>query len=148
MAIGHGEGDTKAVDAAEQAIASSLLDVTIDGARGILFNATGGPDMTLFEVNEAAEIIRKTAHPDVNIIFGTVIDDNMVDQIRLTVIATGFDTATAQPRSSVFQSLTSTATSEPKLVKPRISERQPSFRTRTDPIDTGDLDIPTFLRNR
>ncbi len=75
MAIGHGKDEDKATEAAEQAIASSLLDVTIDGARGILFNVTGGPDLTLFDVNEAAEIIRKTAHPEANIIFGAVIDE-------------------------------------------------------------------------
>ena len=75
--------------AAEQAISSQLLDITIDGARGILLNVTGGPDLTLFEVNQAAAIIRETSHPDVNMIFGAVIDPNMGDEIRITVIATG-----------------------------------------------------------
>jgi cell division protein FtsZ len=91
MAIGTASGDNRAVDAAQQAISSKLLDVTIDGARGILFNVTGGPSMTLFEVNQAAEIIKSTAHPDVNLIFGAVIDENMKDELRITVIATGFD---------------------------------------------------------
>jgi len=110
MAVGTGTGDTRAVDAAQQAITSKLLDVTIDGARGILFNVTGGPSMTLYEVNQAAEIIKSTAHPDVNLIFGAVIDENMKDDIRITVIATGFDQpapmpipvkATAQPQATV-----------------------------------------------
>ena len=77
MAVGYGEGDDRAQIAAEQAISSRLLDVTIDGAHGILFNVTGGPDMSLFEVNQAAAIIRETAHPDANLIFGAVIDNDM-----------------------------------------------------------------------
>src|SRR5512137_713258 len=94
MAVGTGTGDNRAVDAAQQAISSKLLDVTIDGARGILFNVTGGPSLTLYEVNQAAEIIKTTAHPDVNLIFGAVIDENMKDDVRITVIATGFDQPT------------------------------------------------------
>lgn len=93
MAVGTASGDDRAHKAAEAAISSQLLDVTIDGARGILFNVTGGPDMTLFEVYEAAEIIKGTAHPDVNLIFGAVVDESMRDQIRVTVIATGFERA-------------------------------------------------------
>jgi cell division protein FtsZ len=91
MAVGTASDENRAVDAAQQAITSKLLDVTIDGARGILFNVTGGPSLTLFEVNQAAEIIKATAHPDVNLIFGAVIDENMKDEVRITVIATGFD---------------------------------------------------------
>jgi cell division protein FtsZ len=91
MAVGSASGEDRARKAAEAAISSNLLDVTIDGARGILFNVTGGPDMSLFEVNEAAAIIKETSHADVNLIFGAVIDENMRDQIRITVIATGFE---------------------------------------------------------
>lgn len=91
MAVGTASGDDRARKAAEQAVSSNLLDVTIDGARGILFNITGGPDLSLFEVNEAAAIIKSTAHPDVQLIFGAVIDENMRDNIRITVIATGFE---------------------------------------------------------
>jgi cell division protein FtsZ len=91
MAVGTASGEDRARKAAEAAISSNLLDVTIDGARGILFNVTGGPDMSLFEVNEAAAIIKETSHADVNLIFGAVVDDNMRDQIRITVIATGFE---------------------------------------------------------
>jgi cell division protein FtsZ len=91
MAVGRASGDDRARRSAEAAINSNLLDVTIDGARGILFNITGGSDLTLFEVNEAAAIIRESAHPDVNIIFGAQIDPNMGDEIRITVIATGFE---------------------------------------------------------
>jgi len=91
MAVGVGNGDNRATEAAQAAIASPLLDITIDGARGILFNITGGEDLSLFEVNEAAEIIRETADPNANIIFGAVIDPSLSDEVRITVIATGFE---------------------------------------------------------
>jgi cell division protein FtsZ len=91
MAVGRGSGDDRAKNAAEMAISSQLLDITIDGARGVLFNVTGGSNLTLFEVNQAAAIIRETAHPDVNMIFGAVIDPQMGDEVRVTVIATGFE---------------------------------------------------------
>jgi cell division protein FtsZ len=96
MAIGQAGGDNRAQNAAEQAIHSALLDVTIDGAQGILFNVTGGPDMSLYEVNEAAEIIRRTADPEANIIFGAVVDPELKETIRITVIATGFDSVKEQ----------------------------------------------------
>lgn len=98
MAVGRAEGDDRARAAAEMAITSGLLDVTIDGARGILFNITGGPDLTLFEVNESAAIIKESAHPEVNMIFGAQIDDSMGDEIRITVIATGFEQSRAERR--------------------------------------------------
>ncbi len=91
MAVGRATGDERARKASESAISSALLDVTIDGARGILFNITGGPDLSLFEVNEAAAIIKESAHPDVNLIFGAQIDEGMGDEVRVTVIATGFE---------------------------------------------------------
>src|SRR5215813_11770558 len=91
MAVGVASGDDRARKAAESAISSNLLDVTIDGARGILFNITGGPDLSLFEVNEAAAIIKESAHPEVNLIFGAQIDEGMGDEVRVTVIATGFE---------------------------------------------------------
>lgn len=91
MAVGVGNGDNRANEAAQAAIASPLLDITIDGARGILFNITGGEDLSLFEVNEAAEIIRETADPNAHIIFGAVIDPSLTDEVRITVIATGFE---------------------------------------------------------
>jgi cell division protein FtsZ len=97
MAVGQASGEDRATKAAEMAISSALLDVTINGARGILFNVTGGPSLTLFEVNQAAAIIKETAHPDVNLIFGAVIDPNIGDQIRITVIATGFERASSLP---------------------------------------------------
>ncbi|MBE2271861.1 MAG: cell division protein FtsZ [Anaerolinea sp.] len=96
MAVGRAEGDDRARRAAEAAISSALLDVTIDGARGILFNITGGTDLSLFEVNEAAAIIKESAHPEVNLIFGAQLDESMGDEVRVTVIATGFEHSRVQ----------------------------------------------------
>src|SRR5438309_2558313 len=100
MGTGRASGERRAVEAAQQAISSPLLeDVSITGATGILINITGGPDLTLFEVNEASSLIQEAAHPDANIIFGSVIDANFIDEVRITVIATGFDRpeAAAEP---------------------------------------------------
>jgi cell division protein FtsZ len=91
MGIGYGSGEGRALAAANAAISSPLLEASIDGARGILLSVAGGSDLGLFEVNEAAEVIHGVAHPDANIIFGTVIDDSMGDEVRVTVIAAGFD---------------------------------------------------------
>jgi cell division protein FtsZ len=100
MGIGIGTGEQRAVEAARAAVMSPLLEVNITGARGILFNVTGGSDLGLFEVNEAAEVIKEAADPEANIIFGTVIDDRMRDEVKVTVIATGFDAAAKKPRQA------------------------------------------------
>lgn len=107
MAIGEASGETRAQDAAQLAIASPLLDIDISGARGVLFNITGGMDMTLFEVNEAADIISQAAHPDANIIFGAVQDPDYDGKVKITVIATGFDGATVRPQSVAMPQYTS-----------------------------------------
>ncbi len=91
MGIGYGSANGRAATAARQAISSPLLEASIEGARGIVFNISGGPDLGIFEVNEAAEIVHGVAHPDANIIFGAVIDEGMGDEVRVTVIAAGFD---------------------------------------------------------
>jgi cell division protein FtsZ len=158
MAVGNGTGDERAKKAAEDAISSKLLDITIDGARGVLFNVTGGPNMTLFEVNQAAAIIRETSHPDVNMIFGAVIDPNMGDDIRITVIATGFERSSMPRRALERQPrATENRRSEPIAYNMRPSE---SVSVHADPqsgeaksaslppMNKDDLDIPTFLRNR
>ena len=102
MGIGIGTGENRAVEAARAAVMSPLLEVNITGARGILFNVTGGSDLGLFEVNEAAEVIKEAADPEANIIFGTVIDDRMRDEVKVTVIATGFDPAKKTKPQSRF----------------------------------------------
>jgi cell division protein FtsZ len=111
MGIGIGTGDNRAVEAARAAVMSPLLEVNITGARGILFNVTGGSDLGLFEVNEAAEVIKEAADPEANIIFGTVIDDRMRDEVKVTVIATGFDaTRKARPQARAVTAATEVAT--------------------------------------
>ncbi|HML40880.1 MAG TPA: cell division protein FtsZ [Bellilinea sp.] len=158
MAVGHASGEDRARVAAEMAISSQLLDITIDGARGILFNVTGGSNMTLFEVNQAAAIIKETAHPEVNLIFGAVIDPNLGEDIRITVIATGFDRAAT--RSPLMDQRPAVKKEEQPLPFQASSPAAPSGRTeRQAPsnsptefqptvINTNDLDIPAFLRNR
>ncbi|NJD60755.1 MAG: cell division protein FtsZ [Anaerolineae bacterium] len=153
MAVGNGKGDERARMAAEQAISSQLLDITIDGARGILFNVTGGPDLTLFEVNQAAAIIKETAHPDVNLIFGAVIDQNMGDDVRVTVIATGFERSGIAVRRAAETQKNPLRTEMPIMHQEEVArEAQPIEVAKTDfaprTIKTEDLDIPTFLRNR
>ncbi|MCP4356720.1 MAG: cell division protein FtsZ [Chloroflexi bacterium] len=151
MAVGCGEGDERARSAAEKALSSNLLDVTIDGAKGILFNVTGGPDLSLMEINEAASIIRETAHPDANLFFGAVIDDNMGDEVRITVIATGFEHGSplmhrmtrsdtrVMSRESVSTNRV-TAPQRPSVPKPHQTSK-PSFQP-------NNIDIPAFLRKR
>ena len=158
MAVGQASGEDRAVKAAEQAISNQLLDVTIDGARGILFNVTGGESLKLFEVNQAAAIIKETAHPDVNLIFGAVVDENMGENLRITVIATGFEGTSI---SSALNKANSRQNSHPKQNPlPSITDSDPigsvgatgsqtsdayEFPTR---INTDDLDVPAFLRKR
>jgi cell division protein FtsZ len=158
MAVGRGSGDERAKTAAEQAISSQLLDITIDGARGVLFNVTGGPNMTLFEVNQAAAIIRETAHPDVNMIFGAVIDPDMGDDIRVTVIATGFERSGVPrralerlPRTEKPVSASNTLFSRPGDSVSVGAETRSSADVKSQPapsLNNNDLDVPTFLRNR
>jgi cell division protein FtsZ len=152
MAVGTASGEDRARQAAEQAIANDLLDITINGARGILFNITGGPGLTLNEVEQAATIIRETAHPDVNLIFGAVIDKDMRDEIRITVIATGFDNAGPIPLprrdekpailAAVQQAL---AADQPETVNRPIRAAM-EYTPRV--LDPDDSDVPAFIRRR
>lgn len=149
MAVGQAEGDDRAIMAAELAIRSKLLDVTIDGARGILFNITGGPDLSLFEVNEAAAVIRETTHPDANLIFGAVIDERMVNKIRVTVVATGFEKMEPPQRLIERKEVKPLPKADPKQpMKP--SSRKSTIRTAWSRPNFAqdDLAIPAFLRRR
>lgn len=137
MAVGRGNGDTRAADAAHAAIASSLLDVTIEGARGILFNVTGGTNLTMQEVNEAAEIIRAKAHADANIYFGAVIDEEAHDELRITLIGTGFEAAT-QRRPHVASSTSAPAATGRKMIEFPMQQR----------VDPEDMNVPAFLRRQ
>ncbi|HZK34673.1 MAG TPA: cell division protein FtsZ, partial [Bacillota bacterium] len=110
MGIGKGNGDNRATDAAKQAIQSPLLETTIEGAKGVLLNITGGANLGLFEVNEAAELVSQAADPDANIIFGAVIDEALEDEIRIIVIATGFESAPHKPERRRPESAQETTT--------------------------------------
>lgn len=130
MAVGEGRGENRASEAAHQAISNRLLDITINGAQRILFNITGGPDLSLHEVYEAATVIRETAHPEVDLRFGAVIDEEMGDAVRITLIATGFDMAAPRP-SRVARA----------PVREVVERPVPAF-------DKDDLEIPAFMRRR
>ena len=154
MAVGHATGEDRARVAAELAISSQLLDITIDGARGILFNVTGGNNLTLFEVNQAAAIIKETAHPDVNLIFGAVIDPNMGEEVRITVIATGFDRPSSG-RSPLLETRPAAREATQPIAASSLTNKAERPAPTSTPIEfqphvmnTNDLDIPAFLRNR
>jgi cell division protein FtsZ len=155
MAVGHGSGDDRAQKAAQQALSSQLLDITIDGARGILFNVTGGPDLSLFEINQAAAIIRETAHPEVNLIFGAVIDETMGDEIRVTVIATGFEHSLPMMRplgrpvtSAQSGSLRRETVSVSSQPAPVSSPAHSRYEDASSAYRVSDLDVPAFLRKK
>ena len=133
MGIGKGSGENRAVEAAKLAIHSPLLETSIEGAKGVLLNITGGANLGLFEVNEAADLIRDSVDPDANIIFGAGIDENLKDEIKITVIATGFN--------SVKELMSNKEKNVDKKEEKTTENSQKSIE-----IDVDDLDIPTFLR--
>ncbi len=160
MAVGVATGEERALAAAQQAITSPLLDITINGAKGVLFNVKGGEDLSLYEVNQAAELIRQTAADDANIIFGAVIDPELKDQIEITVIATGFD-ATAAPtvidrqtieqpaeRPAAAAAAPAAPTTVAKQAPQQAPKPEPQPKRPQRPFDNADLDIPAFLRRR
>jgi len=150
MGIGTGVGDNRAQMAARAAVSSPLLEISIEGAKGVLFNITGGPDMTMTEVDEAARIISEAADRDANIIFGAAIQDKLVDQMKITVIATGFDEARAKLSQMVARNRpvhtgginVGIVSEKPKTEIPETPEDKPQS-TDTDDLD---WDIPAFLR--
>jgi cell division protein FtsZ len=134
MGIGTAGGENRCGEAAKAAISSPLLEESVNGATGILLNITGGKDLGLFEVNEAAEIIQNAADPNANIIFGAVIDESMADDVRVTVIGTGFDHRPGRAARREGRGRPDRG--------PRISDRQRS----TLEISDEDIDVPPFLR--
>lgn len=137
MAIGRGSGENRAIAAAEAAIKSALLDVAIDGAKGVLLNVSGGVDLALNDVYQAADVVRRVSDPDVNLIFGAVINPDLKDEIQVTVIATGFS-ALAKRQTGAGQAVGNVVTA-------------PARKTIDFPVrqfDREDLDIPAFLRKR
>jgi cell division protein FtsZ len=155
MGTGTASGENRAIEAAQRAISSPLLeDNTIQGAQGILLSITGGPDMSLYEVNEASSLIQSEAHEDANIIFGTVIDENMTDEIRITVIATGFedDVKKKQTSSNVMHlgGFRKEDLSTPAFLRKKNLGDQGNVLTvgMGDENENVDIDIPTFLRRQ
>jgi len=170
MGIGTARGENRAAEAARNAISSPLLEASVEGARGVLLNICGGSDLGLFEVHEAAEIVAKSAHPDANIIFGAVVDDQLGDEVRVTVIASGFDRWVTQPVEAPatrvlelepvegedyvlepFGGSEPTYAPEPVYARESAREREaaparePTYIFDADDEDE-DLDIPSFLR--
>ena len=171
MGIGSATGEDRSVQAAEAAIASPLLEASIEGAHGVLFYVQGGSDLGIFEVNEAARLVQEAAHPEANIIFGAVIDDNIGDECRITVIAAGFDTPASETqdmrtlgRADERPAVAEAAFEEPVAEEPEQPIREeapqaqslPPERNRDLPrslpdetptrFDNSDLDIPDFLK--
>lgn len=173
MGIGYGTGDNRAQEAAKAAIASPLLELSIEGAKGILFNITGGPDLSMFEVNEAAQVITEAADPDATIIFGAIIDDAKANEIKVTVVATGFDdTADTVSRGIPSQHKTDGPASpiipqaseersklgiltgglgfgkSEKKEEPRIGFGYQTPEPELLPEDEDDLEVPAFIRRK
>lgn len=149
MAVGRATGEERARKAAEMAISSELLDITIDGARGILFNVTGGESLTLFEVNQAAAIIKETAHPDVNLIFGAVIDPSLGDEVRLTVIATGFDSTSVRSRINRTRfTAAMDKVADDSTKGENVTQRRDLAEFSSHLYNTEEIEVPAFLRNR
>lgn len=165
MGIGRAGGDSRAATAARMAIASPLLEVSIEGAKGVLFNIVGGPDLQMNEVNEAAQIIAQAAEPDANIIFGATIKEDMVDEIKISVIATGFDESRGRLREYAGMGMGSGVQNSgfvnlgQKLQTPRQDDNLPTSTPSTTATPADDeeiveeeerideeLEIPTFLR--
>ena len=131
IGIGVGSGENRATDAAKQAVSSPLLETSINGATDAIINVTGGTSLTLFEVEEAAEVIRTAANTDINTIFGAVINENLNDEVIVTVIATGFE----KPSEPLYHSFNST-------------KREDMYKDNDDDYNDNDLDIPPFIRDR
>jgi cell division protein FtsZ len=146
MGAGRASGEDRALRATQEAISSPLLEeASINGAKGVLINITGGLDLTLFEVNEASSIIREAADEDANIIFGAVIDESMHDEMKITVIATGFDKESADagliPNSNVMPA------AQPRYL-PRTSDEIPARSAGGQSRAADDLDVPAFIRKK
>ena len=149
MGTGQASGENRAMEAAQQAISSPLLEeAAIDGARGILFNVTGGPDITLHEIHEAAQLIQEAAHEEANIMFGAVVDENMKDEVRVTVIATGFgDKSAAEP--VLVRVVHEDLDIPTNIRRGNAGVSLPiSGSLAYQPYEEDELDTPTFLRNK
>lgn len=153
MGIGRGTGENRSVEAAKAAIDSPLLELSIDGAKGILFTVTGGPNLGMYEVNEAARVITGSADPNARVIFGTVIDENMKDEVKITVIATGFGEQRKSKRISptmASQERKIEPTLPPKKTTPQPVSPQPKMKSpeQAKTKEEEELEIPAFIRKK
>ena len=138
MGVGRGSGEKRAEEAVKAAISSPLLETSIEGARGVLINVTGGPDLGLFEINNAAMMVTEAADPNANIIFGATVDPNMKDEVAITVIATGFENV----------SMASKFFSERKLSGLSAAASKPFGDSAASKTEAGDVEIPWFLKDK
>jgi cell division protein FtsZ len=147
MGMGVGSGDKRAITAVKQAISSPLLDISIEGARGVLFNVVGGPDLTMSEIDEAASVIAKSVDPDADIIFGAVIDESMMDQLKVTIIATRFDDS--RLKLFKFRKNDEEEKKPVEIAKEKEQDLEEDIE-ETDEFfeDTSEFDIPAFLRKK
>ncbi|EML0029986.1 TPA: cell division protein FtsZ [Clostridioides difficile] len=159
MGIGSASGETRAIDAARQAIQSPLLETSIQGAKGVLLNVTGGPNLGLFEVNEASTLVMESCDPEANVIFGASIKEDLGDEIMITVIATGFEglqngalDLDTKPKSSIRSSLNTTVKQAVKEIEEEVVAEEkiepPKKASIIEEDDDESMEIPTFLRRR
>jgi len=161
MGIGRGTGDNRAVEAARAAIDSPLLELSIDGAKGILFNITGGPDLSMYEIDEAAKIITEAADPDANVIFGSIVDESMSGEVKITVIATGFDEELSIKKPSKPQTQQApsyqgyTPPPQPNQFSPFIdraveeqADQMPAQEVGEPETNEDELEVPAFIRRK
>ncbi len=149
IGIGIGMGEDRAIEAAKQAVSSPLLETSIEGATDAIINITGGVNLTLFEAEQAAEVVRAASNTDINTIFGSVINENLSDEVIVTVIATGFDKNRKVNEKPMQEPVYSNATPNRRSA-PKDDSRQPEFLQEDSDSDVsnGDLDVPTFFRDR
>jgi len=149
MGIGHGTGDNRAIEAARAAIDSPLLELSIDGAKGILFNITGGPDLGMYEIDEAAKAITEAADADANIIFGAIIDEAMQGEVKITVIATGFESEQNRMTKKNFMVQETPSKEIPSSQMLRRSEPEEIMRPKQEVVEEEDeLEVPAFIRRK
>ena len=164
MGIGRGSGDNRAIEAARAAIDSPLLDLSIDGAKGVLFNITGGSDLSMFEIDEAAKAITEAADPQANVIFGAIIDEAMQGEVKITVIATGFESTTSKDETEDRQGSDLTTTTLGGFEAPNINEPARQALKPPSPLKSGptaktvgeepqkkeddELEVPAFIRRK